>query len=208
LAAAVVVDTVYPPGSSPFKTKGNVYRALFESADARVPGGRAAVLARIEDPALLAFYNQSFLAASTYDILPIVPFGVAGAKIVDLPYGEFVRGGAEFTARRDMHGIYRVLLRLASPERVAARLPRILSQYFAFGRIDGHFPRPKTYEATASGLPRPLALWLTSVAHGFVPVVIEKAGGRDVSLRIKPFTNPTVEQGVTLVTASFEVTWR
>lgn len=200
-------DAVFSPGKSPFRTKGNVYRALFESADSRVPGGAAAVLARIDDPELRAFYDQPFLAASTYDILPIVPFGMAGARILDVPYAEFVRGGAEFTAKRDMSGIYRVLLKLASPERVAARLPRILSQYFDFGRIEGHFPAPRTYEATAFGLPRPLALWMTSVAHGFVPVVMEKAGARNVSVRIRPPTDPTVEHGITLVTASFEVGW-
>ena len=101
-----------------------------------------------------------------------------------------------------------MLLRLASPERVVARLPRILSQYFDFGRIEGAFSAPKTYEAKAIGLPRPLALWMTSIAHGFVPVVMEKAGARDVQVRIKPFQDPEVEHGITLVTAAFEVTWR
>jgi hypothetical protein len=202
------VDAVFPPGKSPFRTKGNVYRALFESADARVPGGRAAVLARIDDPELLAFYDQTFLAASTYDIFPIIPFGMAGAKIVDLSYSEFVRGGAEFAAKRDLAGVYRVLLKLASPELVVARLPRILSQYFDFGRIEGGFSEPRRYEATAFGLPRSVAVWLTSVAHGFVPVVMKHAGARDVTVRIKPQTDPTTVHGVTVVSASFEIRWK
>jgi hypothetical protein len=204
----VLSDATFRPGTSPFRTKGNVYRALFESADARVPGGRAAVLALIDDPDLRAFYEQPFLAASTYDILPIIPYGMAGAKIVGLSYTEYVRRGAEFTAKRDMHGIYRVLLRLASPESVLTRLPRILSQYFDFGKIEGRFSSAKSYEATASGMPRPLSIWLTSIAHGFVPVVIGRAGARDISIQIRPPTDSSVAHGVTLVTTSFEVTWR
>ncbi len=203
----VLVDAVFPPGESPFRTKGNVYHALFESADKRVPGGRKAVLELIDDPKLLAFYEQKFLAASYYDIFPIIPFGQAGAKIVGLSYTEYVRRGAEFTAHRDMHGIYKVLLKLASPESVLQRLPRILSQYLDFGRIEGQFTEPKRYEATASGLPRGLAIWLVSIAHGFVPVVLGRAGGRNVVVQVRPPIDADMQHGVRLVTASFEVRW-
>jgi hypothetical protein len=201
------MDATFAPGESPFRTKGNVYRALFESADKRVPGGLAAVLAQIDDPALRAFYDQTFLAASTYDIFPLIPFGQAGAKLAGVPYPEFVRRGAELTATRDMNGIYRVILKLASPEMVVARLPRILAQYFDFGDIDGKFNGSRRYEATARGLPRTIALWLTNIAQGFIPVVLEQAGARNVSLAIRAPLDSGVEHGVTVVTVSFEVRW-
>ncbi len=201
------VESRFPPGASPFRAKGNVYRALLESADKRVPGGREAVLALIDDPVLRAFYLQPFLAASSYDIFPLIPFGVAGAKILGVPYGEFVRGGAEFTALRDMNGIYRVLLKLASPEMVIARIPRILAQYFDFGSVEGQFRGERSYEATARGLPKPIAFWLTNIAHGFIPVVLEKAGARRVDMRVRNPTETHVEHGVQLVDVSFDVRW-
>lgn len=201
------MDVAFAPGESPFRTKGNVYRALLESADKRVPGGKAAVLAQIEDPALRAFYEQRFLAASTYDIFPLIPFGMAGAKLAGVPYPEFVRRGAELTARRDMNGVYRVILKLASPDMVVARLPRILAQYFAFGEIDGRFNGTRRYEATARGLPRAIANWLTHISQGFIPVVMEQAGARDVSIAIRAPIDSGVAHGVTLVTVSFEVSW-
>jgi hypothetical protein len=201
------MDRTFPPGTSPFRTKGNVYRALLESADKRVPGGREAVLALIEEPDLRAFYLQNFLAASSYDIFPLLPFGMAGAKIVGIPYGEFVRRGAEFTALRDMNGIYRVLLKLASPEMVIARIPRILAQYFDFGSVEGQFIGARCYEATARGLPKPIAFWLTNISQGFIPVVLAKAGARHVSMRVRAPAETHVEQGVRLVDVSFDVSW-
>ena len=201
-------ESPFAPGESPFRTKGNVYRALLESADARVPGGRDAVLARLDDPALATFFAQPFLAASTYDILPLVPFGMAGAKLLGVAYPEFVRGGAAFTAKRDMRGIYKVFLKLASPGAVVQRLPRILIQYFDFGKIEGRFTSERAYEATASGIPRPLVIWLMNVAYGFVPVVMENAGARGVELVIRPGELEREERGMALMRSSFVVTWK
>ncbi len=202
------LELPFAPGESPFRTKGNVYRSLFDSADARVPGGHQAVLARIDDPGLAAFFAQRFLAASTYDVLPIVPFGMLAARMTGMSYSEFVRTGAAFTARRDMNGVYRVLLKLASPEAVVKRLPRILLQYFDFGEIDGRPVGKQAYEAVARGLPQPLIVWLLNVAHGFVPVVMEAAGARGIELQIGAREPDREEQGVLLYRTSFVVTWK
>ena len=201
-------ETTYAPGESPFRTKGNVYKSLLESADARVPGGREAVLSRIDDPALATFFAQSFLAASSYDVFPIVPFGMIGARIAGQQYPEFVRGGAIFTAKRDMNGIYKVLLKLASPDAVAKRIPRILLQYFDFGRVeDARFTSERCYEATYRGIPRALQVWLINIAKGFMPVVMESAGARDVEVKIMPPTEEGLDRGVMLQSVPFAITW-
>jgi len=198
----------FAPGESPFRTKGNVYKSLFDSADARVPGGTEAVLERIGDPQLAKFFAQSFLAASSYDVLPIVPFGMTAARLMGLTYSEFVRGGAAFTARRDMNGVYRMLLKLASPDAVVKRLPRILLQYFNFGRIEGRLVGERTYEAVARGIPQPLMVWVLNIAHGFVPEVMETAGARAVDLQVGAWESEGVEHGMTMVRSPFVVTWK
>lgn len=198
----------FAPGESPFRTKGNVYRSLFDSADARVPGGRQAVLDRIDDAQLAAFFAQSFLAASSYDVLPIVPFGMIAARLCGVSYPEFVRGGAAFTARRDMNGVYRVLLKLASPDAVVKRLPRILLQYFNFGEIEGRFVGARVYEAVARGIPQPLIVWTLNIAYGFVPVLMEAAGAREIDLQIGAREPEGEQQGVMLVRSSFVVSWK
>lgn len=201
------LDAEFDPGASPFRAKGTVYRALFESADARVPGGRAAVLARLEDPRLAAFYAQPFLAASSYDILPLVHFAMVGARLLGVGFAEFVRGGAAFTARRDMDGIYKVLLKLASPAAVVQRLPRILLQYFNFGKIEGRFTSERAYEAVATGIPRPMIVWLINVGHGFMPVVMEHAGAHNVEVRVIPGAPEGEEHGIALMRLTFTITW-
>jgi hypothetical protein len=199
---------VFAPGESPFRAKGNVYRGVLESADERVPGGRSAVFARLDDPKLQEFFRQTFLAASTYDILPLVAFGEAGAQLTGVTHAEFVRVGAAFTARRDMRGIYKVLLKLASPSAVVQRLPRVLSQYFDFGKIEGRITDERTYEGKTYGIPRPLVSWIMNVTHGFVPVVMASAGARDVTIEIGLVEVEREQQGVDLMKGSFVVRWK
>lgn len=204
-----MLELPFAPGESPFRAKGNVYKALFDSADMRVPGGRHAVLEDIrrEDATLAKFYEQPFLAASSYDVLPVIPYGMVGARIAGVSYPEFVRGGAAFTARRDMNGIYKVLLKLASPDAVVKRLPRILIQYFNFGKVEGRSTSPRSYEAIATAIPKPVLLWVANAAQGFIPVVMSAAGARDVDVKLGPPEPDRREHGIMLYRASFEVHW-
>ncbi len=204
----MTIELPFAPGESPFRAKGTVYRNLFDSADARVPGGHRGVLQRLDDPQLVAFFDQTFLAASTYDVLPIVPFGMTAARLSGMTYPEFVRGGAAFSAKRDMSGVYRVFLKLASPAAVVKRLPRILLQYFDFGSIEGRFVGEHAYEAVTRGMPQTLSVWSASVAHGFLPVVLEAAGARDVDVRMGPREPEREERGVMLYRSSFVVSWK
>jgi len=87
------------------------------------------------------------------------------------------------------------------------RLPRILLQYFDFGKIEGRFTSERAYEATASGIPRPLVIWLMNVAYGFVPVVMENAGARGVELVIRPGELEREERGMAWRRSWLVVTW-
>lgn len=200
-------ETTYAAGESPFRAKGNVYRALLESADRRVPGGHRAVIAHLTDPALVRFFAQPFLAGASFDLLPLVPFGVVGARLASMSYPEFVRGGAAFTAERDMRGIYKFLLRFASPAAMVQRLPKILLQYFNFGKVEGRFLSERSYQALVSDVPQPVNLWLMNVAHGFMPVVMKAAGARDVALKVGQATTDSHRHGVEMLRATFTITW-
>jgi hypothetical protein len=197
----------FEPGQSPFRAKGTTYLALYASFDKRVPGGSEAVFSRIEDARVIAFFEQRFLASSTYDILPMLEASKLAAKIAGAPWREFVRGGAKFTAERDLNGVYRVLLKLASPRMVVERLPRILVQYFTFGHVEGHFSGPTRYEAIARGIPKPVAPWLTHAAEGFVPTVMGAAGAKDAAVIVHPFDVEDHVQGMEMHTTRFSVSW-
>ena len=115
-----------------FHCKGNVYLGLFESL--RTLAIKEEVCARIESTSLRAFAMQPFLMASWYDIEPILALGETGARITGKPYADFMRSMAVDQANRDVGGVYRVLLKLASPSAVVDRLPRVANRYFDFVR--------------------------------------------------------------------------
>jgi hypothetical protein len=197
----------FVPGESPFRTKGTAYLGLLASFDRRVPGGSKAVLARLENPDTITFFSQRFLASSTYDILPLLEASQLAAKVAGTPWREFVRGGARFQAERDLNGVYKVLLRVASVRLVVERIPRILGQYFNFGEVDGSFVGEKRYEARVRGVPRSVGVWLSAIGEGFVPVLMEAAGAKEVAVLIHPFATDGRVQGMETLTTRFSVSW-
>ncbi len=173
----------FPAGKSPYRVKGHVYEGLFESTDKRCPGGVAAVLPRLADPELQAFFRQRFLASSSYDLLPLLEFGREAAHLAGVPYSTYVRGGARLQAEKDVNGLYRAILRLASPSLVVSRMPRVLMQYMTFGVAEGRMLDERTYEIIVRGVPDTVQTWLTAAAEGFVPFVLETAGATSVVTR-------------------------
>jgi hypothetical protein len=184
------------------------YQGLLESFDARVPGGAKEAIALLS-PETAAFFDQPFLAGSMYDILPLLDLSRQGALLCQVSWREFVREGARRQAERDTSGVYRFMLRLASPKLVVERLPRVMVQYFDFGEVSGeHDPEGRTrFDASVRGLPEPVAPWLSAVGEGFIPVVMRRAGARDVSVLVHPPRPCGLQAGVRLLEARFAVKW-
>jgi hypothetical protein len=197
----------FAPGESPFRAKGNVYLGLFESTNSRCPGGVSAVLERIESPDLVAFYNQPFVAAVWYDILPLLTFSVQAARLAGKPHLPYVREGARFQARRDMNGVYRFFLKLATTRMLVERLPRVHSQYFNFGKSIGQKLEGERAEIVGRQIPEPLAPWMLAVIEGFVPEVMVAHGARDVVARLDPFQPDGELHGVPAVRSRLVLTW-
>ncbi len=197
----------FAAGASPFRVKGHVYQGLFESTDKRCPGGVAAVLPRLADEELQTFFQQKFLAASFYDLLPLLEFGREAAHLAGVPYSSYVRGGARLQAEKDVNGLYRALLRLASPNLVVSRMPRALVQYMNFGQAEGRMTAERTFEIVVRGVPEAVQVWLTAAAEGFVPYVLETAGATEVTSRAIRATPDETVNGVQLVRGGVVFKW-
>jgi hypothetical protein len=197
----------FAPGESPFRAKGNVYLGLFESTNSRCPGGVSAVLERIESDALVAFYKQPFVAAVWYDLLPLLPFSVQAARLAGKPHLPYVKEGARFQARRDMSGVYRFFLKLATARMLVERLPRVFSQYFNFGRSIGHKLEGNRAEIHGRQIPDLLAPWMLAVTEGFVPEVLAAHGAKDIVARLDPFQPDGEVHGVAAVRSRLVLTW-
>jgi len=198
-------DLPFAPGSSPFHLKGIGYRGHVEYENAFIPGGASAVNAAYRNRALAYFFEQPFLAASWYDALPIVSAWQVCARLCNQPPIEFLKARAKHQARQDIHGVYRLILKLASAETVALRVPRAVGKYFDFGTTDAHVVRPGVVRFEQTGMPLLMAQWFTIVGEAFVQVALEIAGATGVQVRRKPIEPCGEAYGVPLVKLAADV---
>ena len=165
------------------------------------------MLARIEDEALKNFLAQNFLAASWYDVMPLLAFSKMAAQVANVPHSKYARDGARFTANRDINGVHRVFLKLASPKLVADRLPRMMLQYFDFGSVEAEATGPRSYEILAREIPEPISEWLMLMIEGFVPVALQLAGAQSVVAKMDPPKPDGSAKGVSLVATRLHLVW-
>lgn len=189
-----------------FHTKGLVYLGAREYWDERLPGRLPSLLEAVDEEQR-AVLEQPFLAASWYDVLPIDGLSRTAARLAGVTQAQLVRANAAMLAERDVHGVYRFLLKLASPELVAARLPRAALQYFDFGAAHGEMTGPRTFEAVRSGVPTELSTWMSACVEGFAPVALALAGARDIEVISGAPEADGHAHGHKTVTIPFAIRW-
>ena len=186
----------FPAGSSPFRIKGLVYRGHADYVASFIPGGEQAVIDALRTPELRAFFDQRFLAASWYDALPLVPVWHVCAKLLEQDATEFLEVRTRHQALRDIHGVYRFILKLSSAEAIAVRAPRILQQYFDFGTTEAAVVTPGVVQAIVRGVPSLLVPWMRIVAETFLRVALELAGVRRLHVRRLPVDPDGLAHGI------------
>ena len=197
----------YAPGEGPLRAKGNIYLGAIRYYQAQVPGGVPAVLARLTQPKLVAFLGQRFVAGGWYDVGPLAPFGEAAAQVAGLAHLDFLKQQARAQAMTDIHGVYKVLLKLASPEMVMSRLPRAANQYFDFVRAEVKELAPRHWESHAHGIPAVAAGTYMATTEAFVVRALELAGAKNVRHRWFTPEPAGSHQGIAIVTTRRELSW-
>lgn len=170
-----------PPGESAFHIKGVVLNGLLEYIEKNVHGGAEAAREHVRDPAIRTFLEQTFLAGGWYDFLPVLHFLGATAQAANLSAEDFIAAHAKWQAERDVHGIYRVLLKVSSPEAVGKRLPNAYARYFDFGRVETLSLSRTASEVLVSGLPTILLDWYKVSVGAAAVAMLELAGARGVT---------------------------
>jgi hypothetical protein len=204
-----VAYSPFPVGASPFRVKGVLYLGTQTYFAARVKGGMEALLARIEDEPLRAFIAQKFLPASFYDVLPVYPLIHAEARACNQPVATYLRQRAEYQAEQDMSGVYKVLLKLASPEAVAARLPRLVTQILNFGKAEAATgpttPGLRSFELT--GMPAILLAWYMNGLAVYAQHALRLAGARTCQVSVRQPDPEGQLHGVDVVKVRFDIQW-
>jgi hypothetical protein len=197
----------FPIGHSPFHCKGVNYRNFGWYLDERLEGGREAFAARVRHPGLRDFFRQTFLAASWYDALPMVPLAHEAGRELHISGLQLARELARFGVKRDAGGIYKLLFKLTSPESMLERTTHTARQYFDFVTSEVERQEPQVYRLRHSGIPAFSAPVYMSLVEGFVETALGMAGAREVRQRWeKPVPTGTVH-GVPVVRLEREIRW-
>jgi hypothetical protein len=197
-----------PAGTSPFHIKGLSYRNVIARYAQAVPGGIAAIQARCEDETLARFIAQPFLAGSWYDVLPFVPLTEIAAQLRGLPYDQTVRGGARIQAEQDVHGIHKVLLRLASPDMLSSRIPRLVGQYTDFCKVTLERSERGRRVGTLANIPEMLTRWYAAVSSGYLDFALGASGARDVTVTYERLPAGGSVAGIRTCELRFTIRWQ
>jgi hypothetical protein len=168
----------------------------------------AAMLALLPSDAVRNYFQQPFLAASWYDVLPLVAAGVACARLTGMTQAAFVRHRAQVQAKDDIRGVYKLLLRIASPQMVAMRLVRIIAQYYDYGGTEAEVVRPGLVQAVRTGVPAALAPSFVCVAEPYAEAALTTAGGREVRVKAHAPQPDGSAHGVATVKIRIDLAWK
>lgn len=173
----------FPIGHSPFRIKGSGYLLHMQYADEHLLGGRAAMLNAIRNPELRAFFEQTFFAGHFVDIYPLVCIGHICAELQGVSYERFIRLRSRHQADGDLRLFRKLILRLASPELLASRIPTLTANYFDFANAEILEKKTGSVTATMHGIPKEIAPWMTYVCEETVRFMLEYNGVKNLRLQ-------------------------
>lgn len=194
-----------PPGTSPFHIKGGGFLGHLAWVDSSYPGGRSAFLSALS-PQMRSYFETMFLAQSWYDLLALASAGHVCSKALGMRFRAFIAMRSRHQAQLDLTGMYRMLLKLASPRMVASRIPKVMAQYLDFGTARIVREEPTAVIFDIAGVPVILVDWMSGVYEGFIDVIITSAGGTTPVFRSETSVHPSVH-GFPAVTLRVDVRW-
>jgi hypothetical protein len=173
----------FPIGDSPFQVKGSGYLLHMKYVEDHLPGGASAMFHAIHEPKLRAFFEQSFIVSHMVDLLPLVAVGHVCARVAGVSFERFIRTRARHQAEGDLRLFRKLILRIASPEALATRIPAITASYFNFATAEVIEKQPEAITAVMHGVPKIVAPWMTYVCEETVRFMLEYNGVDDLRVR-------------------------
>ena len=174
----------YSIGTSPYRIKGTGYLLHLQYVEEHLPGGRAAMKAAIATPELRSFFDQTFFAGHFVDIYPLVAVGHTCARLLGMPFERFIRLRSRHQSEGDLKRFRKLILKIASPEMLASRIPLITASYFDFATAEVVERQTASITAVMHGVPKDLAPWMSYVADETVRFMLEYNGVSNLRSRI------------------------
>jgi hypothetical protein len=193
-------------GESPFHVKGVLYLGTQSFFESNMKGGVATFAADIADSELRAFITQKFLPSSWYDVMPVPALIAAEARALRMPLEAYLLHRTRWQAKKDLGGVHGWVLKVASPELVVERLPRVFVQMFDFASIESSSVEMRHAKMDLKGVPQPLVPWLETALGVYADTALKLAGAKKVESAFA--AEPVSERaGVPIVKIRLEVAW-
>jgi tRNA A-37 threonylcarbamoyl transferase component Bud32 len=195
------------PGSSTFHIKGIAYRGVVRLVERKVPGGLTTLDEELEDAATSTFVRQPFLAASRYDILPMLPINVAIARVLgkSLDVIADVQGVAQ--ARYDVRHVYRRPFEEMTFDTLPAFLVRFAIQYYEAGELTAEAVGPGHVVLHRRRLPSYVLPWLSAIQVAYLEELVRLKGGRSVTATPREPVESATRKGIAVVDLDVDLRW-
>jgi hypothetical protein len=196
------------PGASPFHLKGIAYRGFRRLVDRRVPGGLPALEQELDDPRLASFVRQPFLAASRYDLLPMLPLNEAAARLLRTPLDALASDQGARQAAYDIDKLYGRLFAAMTFENPALVLPRFDVQYSDFGDCTADMNEPGYVTLRRAGVPGYVLPWFVPMYSAYAEYVLRRKGAAFVEAIPQPPRDAGVRDSFPIVDIEWALRWR
>jgi tRNA A-37 threonylcarbamoyl transferase component Bud32 len=196
------------PGSSVYHIRGIAYRGVVQYVEQRVPGGMATLDEELEDARLSAFIRLPFLAASRYDILPMLPINVGIARILGKTLEAVCAEQGVAQARHDIRYVYRRAFEEMTFATVQSFLGRFANQYYEAGECTADLVSPGHIVVHRRKLPAYVLPWFLAIHVPYVEETLRLKGARTVSSTPRTPVEAGTRKGVVVVDVDVDVKWQ
>jgi serine/threonine protein kinase len=196
------------PGMSTFHIKGIAYRGVVKLVESRVKGGLPALDEELGNPAISQFIRLPFLAASRYDVLPMLPINVGIARVLGKPIETLGVEQGIAQARYDARYVYRRLFEEMTFDTLPAYLARFGAQYYEAGECTAELVAPGHALLRRKRVPAYVLPWLLPIHAAYAEEVVRLKGARAVASKSRPPVEAPTHKGIAVVDVDVDVTWR
>jgi tRNA A-37 threonylcarbamoyl transferase component Bud32 len=196
------------PGTSTFYVKGIAWRGVVHLAERKVEGGLPALDEELGDARISAFVRQPFLAASRYDLLPMLPVNVAIARIQGRPLDALAADQGAAQARYDARYVAKRAFDAMTLETAAEHLPRLAGQYYDTGECTAELVAAGCMLLRRKRLPLYVLPWFAPIHAAYAEEMIRLKGARSVESATREPMDSGTRKGVAMVDLDVEIRWR
>jgi hypothetical protein len=183
---------------SPYRVRGSLYLGTRSYFEHHVRGGFPALLSALR-PALREFMAQPFRPRTFYEVMDCPELIDVEARVCELTVPRYLDRRTQWQAGRDLSGVAALILRLAPPSLVLARMAAVMTDTFNFGRPEVQKLDERCLRVEIAGVPQRLCAWLEHSVAVYGQACVEKSGRKNVQVRSLPPTRVTTDGTVNLV---------